>query len=130
MINTGRSRMLDSGFFENQVWGALHKAWKGYTIAKNKDEFDKMLHYADIIQECQYDLRLEITSFDDIGKSAPAFHSMRTAQTMHDNIPNKNNDYSNNNYQEQSGEEENYPGDSQFENDRFTDKYSEDYQDD
>jgi hypothetical protein len=36
--------------------GALHKAWKGYVIAKNKDEYDKMLHYADIIQECQDDL--------------------------------------------------------------------------
>jgi hypothetical protein len=33
--------MLDSGFFENQVWGALHKAWKGYIIAKTKDEYDK-----------------------------------------------------------------------------------------
>ncbi|MFL6369175.1 MAG: hypothetical protein ACJ72T_11625 [Nitrososphaeraceae archaeon] len=36
--------MLDSDLFENQVWGALHKAWKEYVIAKNKDEFDKMLH--------------------------------------------------------------------------------------
>jgi hypothetical protein len=53
--------MLDSGLFENQVWGALHKAWKGYVIAKNKDEFDKMLHYADIIQECQDDLGLQVS---------------------------------------------------------------------
>ncbi|MFL6343266.1 MAG: hypothetical protein ACJ72U_17200 [Nitrososphaeraceae archaeon] len=36
MVNTGRSKLLDSFFFENQVWGALHKAWKGYVIAKNK----------------------------------------------------------------------------------------------
>jgi hypothetical protein len=50
MINTNRSKKLDSGFFQNRVWGALHKAWKGYVIAKNKDEYDKMLHYADIIQ--------------------------------------------------------------------------------
>jgi hypothetical protein len=49
MINMDRSKMLDSGIFENQVWGALHKAWKGYVIAKNKDEFDKMVHYAGII---------------------------------------------------------------------------------
>ena len=42
--------MLDSGFFENQVWGALHKAWKGYVIAKNKDEYEKMVHYARIIR--------------------------------------------------------------------------------
>jgi len=37
MILTGRSKILDSGFFDNQVWGALIKAWKGYKIAKNKD---------------------------------------------------------------------------------------------
>jgi hypothetical protein len=42
--------MLDSFFFENQVWGALLKAWKGYVIAKNKDEYDKMEHYARIIR--------------------------------------------------------------------------------
>jgi hypothetical protein len=33
IIYTGRSKMLDSGLLENQVWGALHKAWKGYVIA-------------------------------------------------------------------------------------------------
>jgi hypothetical protein len=46
MVNTDRSKLLDSGFFENQVWGALHKAWKGYVIAKNKDEYDNMERYA------------------------------------------------------------------------------------
>ena len=53
VVNTDRSKMLESGFFENQVWGALHKAWKGYVIAKNKDEYEKMERYACIIQECQ-----------------------------------------------------------------------------
>ncbi|MFL6362746.1 MAG: hypothetical protein ACJ709_04820 [Nitrososphaeraceae archaeon] len=74
MINIDRSKMLDSFYFENQVWGALHKAWKGYVIAKNKDEYDKMVHYADI-QECQDDLGLPVSSFHDTGKSALAFHS-------------------------------------------------------
>jgi hypothetical protein len=55
--------MLDSSFFENQVWSALHKAWKGYVIAKNKDEHDKMERYADIIQECQDDLGLQVVHF-------------------------------------------------------------------
>ncbi|MFL6402518.1 MAG: hypothetical protein ACJ71M_03435, partial [Nitrososphaeraceae archaeon] len=41
MINIDRSKMLDLRFFENLVWVALHKAWKGYVIAKNKDEYDK-----------------------------------------------------------------------------------------
>ena len=73
MVNTDRSKMLDSGFFENQVWGALHKAWKGYVIAKNKDEYEKMEHYARIIQELQHDLGLPISSFDDIGMSAATY---------------------------------------------------------
>ena len=34
--------MLDSFNFENQTWGALHKDWKGYVIAKNKDELSRM----------------------------------------------------------------------------------------
>jgi hypothetical protein len=63
MINTDRSKMLDSGFFENQVWSALHKAWKGYVIAKNKDEHDKMERYADIIRECQDELGLQVVHF-------------------------------------------------------------------
>ena len=73
MVNTDRSKMLESGFFENEVWGALHKAWKGYVIAKNKDEYDKMELYARRIQECQHDLGLEISSFDNIGRSATSF---------------------------------------------------------
>jgi hypothetical protein len=32
MFNTDGSKMLDSGFYENQVWGALHKAWERYII--------------------------------------------------------------------------------------------------
>jgi hypothetical protein len=55
--------------------GALHKAWKGYAIAKNKEEDDNMLHYADIIQEYQYDLGRPVSSFHDIGKLALAFYS-------------------------------------------------------
>ena len=29
-------RYLKSGYYENQGWGALHKAWLGYSIACNK----------------------------------------------------------------------------------------------
>jgi hypothetical protein len=42
MVSKGRSKLLESFYFENQAWDALHKAWKGYTIAENKDEYDKM----------------------------------------------------------------------------------------
>ncbi|MFL6349768.1 MAG: hypothetical protein ACJ72X_15940, partial [Nitrososphaeraceae archaeon] len=126
IIDTDRSKMLDSGLFENQVWGALHKAWKGYVIAKNKDEFDKMLHYADIIQECQDDLGLQVSSFPDIGKSALAFYSLRAAQIAEENKSNCNNQ------EQQVAEEENYLSDHHYEQERFTDDnaYSEYFQDD
>ena len=73
MVKTGRSKLLESFFFENQVWGALHKSWKGYVIAKNKDEYDKLCIYARRIQECQHDLGLEVSSFDNIAMSATSF---------------------------------------------------------
>jgi hypothetical protein len=67
MLKTDRSKKLDSFFLDNQVWGALHKAWKGYVIAKNKDEYEKMELYAHRIQELQHDLGLEVSSFPNIG---------------------------------------------------------------
>jgi hypothetical protein len=33
--------ILNSGWYDTQTWGALHKAWLGYVIAKNKSEYDK-----------------------------------------------------------------------------------------
>jgi hypothetical protein len=107
--------MLDSGFFENQVWGALYKAWKGYTIAKNKGEDDKLVHYAEIIQELQDDLGRQVTSFSEIGKSTLAFHSLHAAQIVETN---KSNNYYNHN-QEQEVSDEEY--DYQYEKERFTD---------
>jgi|SRR5215212_3352461 hypothetical protein len=116
MINTGRCKILESGSYENKVWGALHKSWKGYVIAKNKDEYDKLERYARIIQECQHDLGLPISSFDNIGRSAASFLS----EIGQDN----------NNQEQQAAEEENYLGDSHYEQERFTDTYSEYFQDD
>src|SRR5919199_5463465 len=110
MVNTGRSKMLESRFFENQTWGALHKAWKGYVIAKNKDEYEKMEHYARIIQESQHDLGRKVSSFDNIGLSAASFLS-EIAQ----NEGNSNS---------QVPEEKNYD-DFHYEQERFTDEQSE-----
>ena len=58
------SRMLPSGYYENQVWGALHKAWIGYCIAINKREFGRKIKYAKRIQKLQRDLGLELTDFE------------------------------------------------------------------
>jgi hypothetical protein len=105
--------MLDSGFFENKVWGALIKAWKGYVIAKNKGEYDKMEHYARIIQECQHDLGLGVGSFDNIGMSDLSF-LWQIAQKEDNN----------------QEEQEEYQTDHQYEQERLTDIYSEDFRDD
>jgi hypothetical protein len=118
MISTGGSKMLESGFFENQAWGSLHKARKGYTIAKNKDEYERMEHYARIIQENQHELGLPVSSLGNIGRSAASF-LWEIAQEHNDN-------------QEQQvvAQEENYLGDSQYEKEKFADTYTEDFQDD
>ena len=55
---------LKSGYYENQAWGALHKAWLGYTIACNKYEFDKKIEYARRIRNLQRQLRLPLSEFD------------------------------------------------------------------
>lgn len=62
-ISTNRSRILKSGFFENQTWGALHKCWKGYIIALNRFEPEEMRKYASRIQRLQHELGLEISRF-------------------------------------------------------------------
>jgi hypothetical protein len=118
MIRTYRSKILDSGSFDNQIWGALTKAWKGYVIAKNKGEYEKMLHYARIIQECQHDLGRPVSSFDKIGMSAASF-LQQIAQKEEDN----------NNQEEQGVSDEGYQID-RYEQERLTDTYSEDFGDD
>jgi hypothetical protein len=105
IVNTGRSKLLDSFYFENQAWGALHKCWKGYVIAKNKDEHEKMEIYGRRIQEWQHALGLPIDSFDDIGMSADDFLSEIAGKE-------DNNNYSN--QVEQKVSDEQYSNDYQY----------------
>lgn len=67
MVGTNRSRLLNSCYFESETWGALHKAWKGYKIAKNKYEVNNLFHYAEIIQKLQSELGLQVSSFPSLG---------------------------------------------------------------
>jgi hypothetical protein len=96
----------------------LDKAWKGYVIAKNKGEDEKMKLYARRIQELQHDLGLEVSSFPNIGMSATSFF-WKVAQEENDSQE-----------QQVAAEEQNYLGDNQYERERFTDTYSEDFEDD
>ena len=43
-------RLLSSGFYEGQTYGALEKCWVGFVIAKEKLEWDKIEIYAKRIQ--------------------------------------------------------------------------------
>lgn len=56
--------VLPSGFYSNQVWGALQKCWVGYCISINKWEFKKQIMYAKRIRRLQRDLGLELTDFE------------------------------------------------------------------
>lgn len=123
MINTNRSKLLDSFFYGNQTWGALHKAWKGYIIAKNKHEYSRLEHYAAVIQKLQNELGLRVSSFPDIGLSALKFYSSRCSNESSLN----NNNYCNgaemkpqeSRLQEDNSDSEYFEGD--FNNsDRFT----------
>ena len=59
-------RILPSGFFEGQIWGAVDKCWLGFKIAQEK-EWDKTDLYAKRIQSIEKDLGKEITDFSDWG---------------------------------------------------------------
>jgi hypothetical protein len=48
-------------------WGALHRAWVGYVIAKSQDDYEKMRKYAIVIRKFQRRLNIAISNFLDIG---------------------------------------------------------------
>jgi hypothetical protein len=48
-------------------WGALHRAWVGYVIAKSQDDLEKMRKYAIVIRKLQRRINLEISDFYNIG---------------------------------------------------------------
>jgi hypothetical protein len=45
--------MLPSGYYTSQTWGALHKCWVGFVIAKDHDEWDNIELYARRIQKLE-----------------------------------------------------------------------------
>lgn len=85
MVSTNRSKLLDSFFYDSQTWGALHKAWKGYVIAKHNHEYDKREYYAAVIQKLQNELGLRVSSFHDIEMSALKFYSSRYSEYPNNN---------------------------------------------
>ena len=50
------STVLESGFTVDQTFNGLKKAWRGYTIAKNKGEKNRLVYYASVIQKLQKEM--------------------------------------------------------------------------
>jgi hypothetical protein len=61
-----KDRMLPSGYTVGQTWGALRKAWVGYCIALHKNEEEKTLLYASIIQKMQRELGIPVREFAEV----------------------------------------------------------------
>ena len=59
--------ILPSLYYTNQAYGALNKCWLGFTIAKNKQEEDRIKIYARRIQKLERQLGRTITDFTNWG---------------------------------------------------------------
>jgi hypothetical protein len=66
MIRTNRSKQLNSLDYENEIWGGLIEAWKGYIIAKVNMSMTGRSTNAAGIQKLQNELALPVSSFPDI----------------------------------------------------------------
>jgi hypothetical protein len=63
---TGRLRLLDSGFYEDQTYGALMKAWLAYTISCKNNDWGRREYYAVVIQKLEGELGLKKYDFTEI----------------------------------------------------------------
>jgi hypothetical protein len=60
--------LLSSDYYVNQTFGALNKCWLGFTIAKVKNEYDKLEMYAHRIRKLERQLGKEVlTDFSNWG---------------------------------------------------------------
>jgi hypothetical protein len=48
-------------------WGALYRAWVGYTVAKNQYDEEQMRKYAIVIRKFERRLNIAINDFPEIG---------------------------------------------------------------
>jgi hypothetical protein len=55
------------GFTINESWGALKRCWRGYRIAKQNGDYERLVLYAKRIRKLQFELGIGIAEFLDIG---------------------------------------------------------------
>ena len=58
---------LPCGFTIRQSWVGLKRAWKGYKIAKDQDDIERMYIYAKAIQKIESQLGIAINTFPHLG---------------------------------------------------------------
>jgi hypothetical protein len=54
-------------YTKGQLWAALRKAWRGYKIAKVKEDQFGKLKYGNMIRSLQSKLGLDLTRFPEVG---------------------------------------------------------------
>ena len=59
-----KNTMLPCGYTVAQSWAAVRKAWLGFIISRNNQNFDLMSKYASIIRKVQRQLGVQQTDFD------------------------------------------------------------------
>jgi hypothetical protein len=68
-----RGKLLDSGFYEDQTYGALQKAWLAYIISCKHDDRDRRKYYAAVIQKLEGELGLKKYYFEEIKEMTADF---------------------------------------------------------
>ena len=70
LIIAYRQQKKIESFRQDTQWAklgeTLHKAWLGYCIAVNKNEGEKTLYYASIIQKLQRELGIQVREFAEV----------------------------------------------------------------
>lgn len=68
-----RGKLLDSGFYEDQTYGALMKAWLAYTISCKHNDRERRKYYAAVIQKLEGELGLQKYNFPETKEIAAEF---------------------------------------------------------
>src|SRR2546428_13536030 len=61
-----RGKLLYSGFYEDQTWGALQKSWLAYIISCKHDDWERRKYYAAVINKLEVELNIKKYNFPEL----------------------------------------------------------------
>ena len=61
-----RGKLLDSGFYEDQTWGALCKCWLAYIISFKHEDWERRKYYAAVIQKLEGEMGIKKYDFPEL----------------------------------------------------------------